>query len=96
MILRMAKLKFPVRVASRQGWCINKRYATSKNEVTQSPGLDPTRQSSATKMQEMFVEVILTIERHIKQLLAARDLNLASPKLDELLKRIGEDNHGIV
>lgn len=57
---------------------------------------DPTRQLSATKMEEMFGEVIITIERRIKRLLTEPDLNLPNPKLDGLLKRIGEDNHGIV
>lgn len=57
---------------------------------------DPTRQLSATKMDKMFREVIITIERRIKQLLTEPDLNLPSPELGEILKRIGEDNHGIV
>jgi len=57
---------------------------------------DPTRLSSATQMEEMFGEVIIAVERRIKQLLAEPDLNLPNPKMEELLKRIGEDNHGIV
>ncbi len=57
---------------------------------------DPTRQSSALKMEELFDEVIITIERRIKLLLAEPNLNLPRPKLYELLARIGKDNHELV
>lgn len=57
---------------------------------------DPTRLSSATKMDEMFGEVIVTIERRISRLLAEPDLDVPASQLTALLKLIGEDNHGIV
>lgn len=57
---------------------------------------DPTRLSSATEMAEMFAEVILTIERRIERLLAEPALDLPAAQLSELLKRIGEDDHGTV
>lgn len=57
---------------------------------------DPTGQSSKAKMEDMFNEVIITIERRVKHLLAELELDRQTPQLAELLKHIGEDNHGLV
>jgi hypothetical protein len=47
-------------------------------------------------MEEMFGKVILTIERCTKRLLAEPDPDVPASQLSELLKRIGEDDHGTV
>ena len=53
---------------------------------------DPTRESSAGKMDELFGEVILTIEQRTRQLLTEYEANTSSEQFAQLLQRTGDDN----
>ncbi|WOJ92130.1 arsenate reductase ArsC [Congregibacter variabilis] len=57
---------------------------------------DPTRESSAQKMDELFGKVILTIEQRTRQLLAEYEVNTSKEAFAKLLQRIRDDHNAAV